>query len=491
MFHPLKKLLRENEVNAFLRECRGSEGFEFVEQVLDYFDCSYSAVGREVELIPSEGPVVLACDRPLGLLEAAVLLKLVATVRQDVRMVANDRLLPFAPLRPLLLPAEAANAALGNDAALIASGPSLDLDRGVRRLAVRVGGRNAALIAGLSAFLRRNATLPIRIGQAPGAVLKGQVIRLRPSAEMPVAHAEDRRLLRRELQGSTLLGHTADGKQIFLFDANSDSAVLRELGRLREIAFRQVGEGTGRRRDVDAFDAYYRHVLLWDDAELQVAGAYRIGEAGKILDERGEPGLYTHGLFSDADAPRGTFPHALALGRSFVQPRYRGMRALDSLWMGIGAYLAARPDVRYLFGAVSMSASYPERARYLLALFFGRYFGTSASLAAPRRPFVIPRAEDAAFAALFRGDDYAADLRLLKQQLAAMGVSIPVLYKQYAELCERGGTRFLAFNVDPAFSNCIDALVLVDLAQVKAAKRERYMGSGRRVIEPALLLRSA
>jgi len=491
MFEPLKKLLRENEVNAFLRECEGGEGLEFIEQVLDHFKCSYSAVGRELDLIPSEGAVVLASARPLGLLEAAALLKLLASVRRDVRMIANDRLLPFKALRTLLVPEEATNAVLETGGALVV-GPRMPagIDRATRRLAVRVGGRNAALIAGLSAVLRRNATLPIRIGEAEVLSPKAKVIRLRTSTEIPVAHAEDRRLVRAELRKSSPLGHTTDGKQLFLFDAAPDSAVLRELGRLREVAFREVGEGTGRRRDVDAFDAYYRHIILWDDAELQIVGAYRVGEALGILEARGEQGLYTSGLFSYSSALRALLPDALELGRSFIQPRYQGLRALDQLWTGVGAYLAAHPRTRYLFGAVSMSASYPPRARRLLASFFGHYFGTRDELAAGRRPFVVPQEEAAEFAALFHGSDYESGLRLLKRELAGMRVPVPVLYRQYAELCEPGGTRFLAFNVDPEFSNCVDALMLVDLACLKAAKRDRYM-SGRGLSAPAPLRRSA
>jgi putative hemolysin len=253
--------------------------------------------------------------------------------------------------------------------------------------------------------------------------------------------------------------------------------VLRELGRLREIAFRQVGEGTGKRRDIDAFDAHYRHVVLWDDAELQIAGAYRIGEARELVQERGVEGLYTHRLFSYGERLRACLPQALELGRSFVQPRFQGLRALDYLWHGIGAYLRTRPDVRYLFGPVSLSASYPEAARRTLVSFFAQHYGADPAFATARIPFKIPC-----------GEACPDDLRGLKEQLSAMDVSIPVLYKQYAELCEPGGTRFLAFGVDPAFGSCIDALILVDLHQLKPAKRERYLGSRH---EPAALLKSA
>src|ERR1700694_5749743 len=109
---PLNKLMRENEVNGFLRACEGVEGFEFVERVLDYFNSSYSVVDREIERIPSEGKVVLFINRPLGLLEAAALIKLVRHVRPDVRVVANDGLMPFPGLRSLLVPPQAIRASL-------------------------------------------------------------------------------------------------------------------------------------------------------------------------------------------------------------------------------------------------------------------------------------------------------------------------------------------------------------------------------------------
>jgi putative hemolysin len=508
----LKKLLRENEVNAFVNECEGAEGFEFIEKVLDYFNASYSAIGREIERIPSEGRVVIIANHTLGLVDGAALLKLVGQVRRDVRIVANDVLMPFRALRSLLLPAEAIRTALDNDEAVIIGGPlRFPHDAKAPLLPVHIGGRSWARFHGLSAFFRFNTTLPIRIGEpipwkevASLDLRRAETVRrIRRAAhgtgrvvgfktETPVAHPEDRLLLRRELQGASLLGRTSDGKQIFLFDAKADSAVLRELGRLREIAFRGVGEGTGKRRDIDAFDAYYRHVVLWDDSDLQIVGAYRIGDASRILEERGPEGLYTHSLFAYGEGLRARFAQSLELGRSFVQPRYQGLRALDYLWQGIGAYLVTRPDVRYLFGPVSLSASYPETARRMLVYFFQRHYGAEGDLASARRPFVVPQAEERELERKFPGDDYSSDLRTLKQHLSASGVSIPALFKQYAELCEAGGTRFLGFNVDPAFANCIDALVLVDLQRVKPAKRERYLGAGRRMVElGAPLLKSA
>jgi putative hemolysin len=488
---PANKLLRENEVNAFLRDCEGAEGFEFAERVLDYFKASYTIVDREIERIPSEGKVVLFIDRALGLLEAAALTKLVRHVRPDVRIVANDGLMPFAGLRPLLVAPEAIRACLENDEAVIVGG-SLPLSAEAKAPLVRlyIGRQSLARFYGLAAFFRRDAILPIRIGEPIQG--KGKAKLLGFKTETPIARPEDRATLRRELQAARILGHTSDGKKIVLFDPKPDCAVMRELGRLREVAFRQVGEGTGKRRDVDAFDAYYRHVVLWDDSDLQVAGAYRIGETTKILEARGAEGLYTHRLFAYGEGLQRYLPQSLELGRSFVQPRYRGLRALDYLWQGIGAYLITRSDVRYLFGPVSLSASYPDAARWMIVHFFGTYMGTGERLVAPRNPFVIPSPREDELRRLMPGQDFAADLRTLKRELAGMRLSIPVLYKQYSELCEPGGTRFLGFNVDPAFSNCVDGFVMLDLEQLKAQKRARYLGGvAQQVPVPASFLKSA
>lgn len=499
MLKPLVKLLRETEVNRFLRESEGVEGFDFAERVLDYFRASYTVIGRELERIPAEGPLVILAERSPGLIEAAMLLQLARQVREDVRLSANDRLLPIAGLRPLLLPREAIRAALDSgEAVIVGRAADVPRDAAAPVLPVSVGVRPARFY-GLAAFFRGGMAAPVRIRElmpwhefAARGLSRAKLLGFRPGGPAPIARPEHRLALRRELRSAQVLGETGDGKQILLFDALPDSAVLRELGRLREVAFRQVGEGTGKRRDIDAFDAWYRHVVLWDETELQIVGAYRMAEAGRIVAARGAAGLYTHSLFDYCETLRNRFGQSLELGRSFVQPRYQGMRALDYLWQGIGAYLRKHPEIRYLFGPVSLSASYPEAARRMVVHFFRRHFGTAEAVAMPRFPYVVPAAESRELAAAFPGTDYAVELRILKQKLGALGVPVPVLYKQYSELCEPGGTRFLAFNVDPAFSNCVDGLVWVDLQRVKPAKRSRYMSAGEDAAEaPPGLQKSA
>ncbi|KEA65717.1 putative hemolysin [Marinobacterium lacunae] len=378
-------------------------------------------------------------------------------------------------------------------------------------LPVFVGGKNSALFYGLSTlnksmsslllahemFNKRSKTLPVRIGEPiafsqidtlpvaaklKAKLLKKHLYRIARNksplfkTEKTIAHPQNRQILKQELRASELLGETSDGKKIYLFDYQSDSAVMAEIGRLREIAFRCVGEGTGARRDLDKYDHHYRHLILWDEEDLEIAGAYRLAEVSRLDRSTLPEQLYSASLFHyNADmAPY--FEQGIELGRSFVQPRYWGRRSLDYLWYGIGAYLRSRPDIRYMFGPVSLSNSYPKRARDLLVWFYSHYFGDRDNLGRSNSPYVIDEDSRAEMLRLFQGDDYSADFTVLKEQLEFLGVSVPTLYKQYSELCEPGGVRFLDFGVDADFNFCVDGLVLVDTQYVKDRKRQRYIG---------------
>ena len=161
----------------------------------------------------------------------------------------------------------------------------------------------------------------------------------------------------------------------------------------------------------------------------------------------------------------------MELGRSFVVPEYWGSRSIDYLWQGIGAYLRTHPKVRYLFGAVSISAALPMAAREQIAAHYAHYFGGGTGEVLSKRPFAYQAAmpQDAAM-------DADTAFRVLKANLDALGAQVPMLYKQYTELCEPGGARFLAFGVDPGFSDAVDGLIEVDIQRMRPKKRQRYLG---------------
>lgn len=348
-----------------------------------------------------------------------------------------------------------------------------------------------------------------------------------------VAHPEPRKLLKQQIASQTPLGVTGDGKQIYLYQNAGSSSVLREIGRLREIAFRAVGEGTGLRRDVDHYDSFYNQLVLWDDEDLEIVGAYRLANAGEIIRTEGVAGLYSATLFEYSDQAHPLLEQGIELGRSFVQPKYWGKRSLDYLWYGIGAFLSRHREVRYLFGPVSLSNDLPGTAKDLLVYFFSLYFGqpehhraflnnagrapqgdglgkpprqeTGAEkgqahaklvdgvrmaecgikLARAKQPYRVSTEITDQLKANFTGDDYNEDFKTLKHILSNMGCSIPPLYKQYSELCEPGGLVFLDFGVDPGFGHCIDGLVIVDITKVKDKKRERYIPSPDKAEEAA------
>ncbi|HDR2753001.1 TPA: lysophospholipid acyltransferase family protein [Enterobacter asburiae] len=344
-------------------------------------------------------------------------------------------------------------------------------------------------------FRRRHSQLPIKVGQqiswdnwfsttlSPREMAeqcRQHVMRLGKGlpgvfkTQCAIARPEDRATLKRELAQAECLGKTSDGKTIYLWQRNAqeDAPLLRELGRLREIAFRAVGEGSGKRRDTDSYDDDYLHLILWDDEDLEIVGAYRFMPTAMQVDRRGLDGLYSYSLFHYDDKMQDVLEHGIELGRSFIQPRYWGRRGLDYLWSGIGAYLARYPHYRYLFGPVSISGGLPPAARDLLVAFYRLWFPASHPLAASRRPYPASLPD---VLAQFGGVDYVDDLTKLKSLLGNLGCGIPPLYKQYSELCQPGGVQFIDFGSDPAFNNCIDGLVLVDLTCLKANRYQRYI----------------
>lgn len=539
----LRRVACEERINAFLAETKGLVGFAFVERAIELLQLRYSVANTDRENIPVEGRVVIVANHPLGALDALALIHLVGSVRRDVKVLANDLLLQFTQLKPLLLPlpvfgggsahggARAAYRALENDEALIVF-PAGEVSRmraaGVRdatwspgfvRLALKTGApvvpvhiaaQNSPMFYGVSMLAKplsslllpremfgaARARIELQVGEnVPAAALtqstqqpqriaqqmRTHVYRLprrRPTVfptSTAIAHPEPALAVRRALREAEQLGETRDGKQILLLDAHADNPALREIGRLRELAFRRVGEGTGARRDLDRYDLHYRHIVLWDEQALTIAGAYRLGEAGPILRARGPAGLYSASLFDYAPAANDFLDGAVELGRSFVQPAYWGSRSLDYLWQGIGAYLRCRP-VRHLIGPVSLSAALPLAAREWIVHYHRHYFGDPERLAVARNPFVVSAQVEAEASAAWSGRTQGEALAHLRARLDSMGAQLPVLYKQYADVCEPDGVRFLAFGVDPAFGGCVDGLVRLDLTRLRPAKRSRYLG---------------
>ena len=251
--------------------------------------------------------------------------------------------------------------------------------------------------------------------------------------------------------------------------------LLREIGRLREVTFRAVGEGTGEEIDLDQYDDYYLHILLWDQRERRVAGAYRLGRADVIMRRYGRRGLYTSTLFKFQKPFLEHLDDALEMGRSFVAPQYqRSVAALPLLWKGVLTWVCRHPHYKKLFGPVSISQDYQSLSRKLIVEFLSdnKLHPDLATLVKPRKPFRYGKNKklmrEFISADLGSVDDFSALISSLEED----GKGIPTLLKHYLRL---NGT-ILNFNVDKAFSSCLDGLILVNVTETDPRLLSKYMG---------------
>ena len=265
-----------------------------------------------------------------------------------------------------------------------------------------------------------------------------------------------------------------EGFSVLLAKAGEIPNVLREIGRLREVTFRQIGEGTGKPIDVDRFDDYYWHLFVWSRHTTQVAGAYRLGPSDEILANFGPKGFYTSQLFQWKRAFLDRISPALELGRSFVRPEYQKTYApLLLLWKGIGQFLIRNPQYKLLFGPVSISNGYTTASRHLMVKFLSAYRQSPelAPLVRARNPFrqrPSQLEDDLIGATVWDVEELSA----LIADVETDRKGVPVLLKQYLKL----GGELVAFHVDRRFADALDGLIVVDLRKTDARVLERYMG---------------
>jgi putative hemolysin len=255
---------------------------------------------------------------------------------------------------------------------------------------------------------------------------------------------------------------------VFVAEADRIPLLLDEIGRLREATYREVGEGTGQARDLDAFDATYLHLFAWNRDQRRVVGAYRIGRTDRIVAAQGVDGLYTRRLFRYDDRLIGRLSPALELGRSFVRSEYqRNYNALLLLWKGIGQLVVRNPEYRILFGAVSISARYADDSHRLLMSFLeqNHRHDDLAALVEGIRPGPSQRPEHGVPRSV-------EDVDRLVALIEPDGKGMPILLRQYLKL----DAQVLAFSVDPEFGDALDALMMVDLTAVEPAILNRYLG---------------
>lgn len=263
-------------------------------------------------------------------------------------------------------------------------------------------------------------------------------------------------------------------ESVILAKAQQVPQVMHEIGRLREVAFRSVGEGTGREIDLDQFDSYYDHLFVWRKSQRQIVGAYRLGLTDPILNKYGKKGLYTSTLFDFQDGFFSRIGSALELGRSFVRLECQGaINALPLLWRGIGRFILGNPQCKILFGPVSISKSYHPISRNMMVTYLRQNHLTQeiSHLLKPKAPFKPSRIHPRNPVPVCFDVKNVEELSELISEIETDRKRVPILLKHYLKL----GGKVVGFNVDGHFSHVLDGLIVVDLTKTERRILERFL----------------
>jgi len=298
-----------------------------------------------------------------------------------------------------------------------------------------------------------------------------------PKELAPIAPPEDPSLMAAEverlppeqkiIQNSNLTTYYAFSGQI--------PHILFEIGRLREISFRLEQEGTGKSIDLDRFDKHYIHLFVWDKANMQVVGAYRLARSDRVIQRFGKKGLYTSTLFRFNKNLLKQISPGLELGRSFIRPEcQKNYSALLMLWRGIGRFVVANPRHKNLFGPVSISNDYRSVSRWLLTSYL-KHNNYETDLARLIKPRCRPKSKAARGCVQTVFDTAVTDIDTISSVISDIEgdqKGVPVLLKQYLRL----GGKLLCFNRDPQFGDVLDGMILVDLLQTDHKQLTHFMG---------------
>ena len=283
------------------------------------------------------------------------------------------------------------------------------------------------------------------------------------------------------------------GNHIYVVDAFNSPNVMREIGRLREISFRAGGGGTGKACDIDEFDLMdppCRQLLVWNPEAREIIGAYRyiLGSDIKVLPD-GSPRIATAHMFRFSDHFMGQMlPHTIELGRSWIRPEYQSTRAgsraiyaLDNLWDGLGALTVLHPEVKYLFGKMTMYPSYDRDCRNLLLHFLHLYFPDPDGIICPIEPLAGTHSDEAE-KGFFVGGNFKEDYRRLNAFVRAKGINIPPLVNAYMGLSP--SMRILGTAINHEFGEVEETGLLITIADIFDEKKNRHVNTFQGLLAP-------
>ncbi len=543
--------LKIDRINNLYTKYSQKESLDFVDAVLDDLGVEIKQVEGENSHLPKKGACVVVANHPLGGIDGLVLLRVLARIRPDIKVMANFLLTSLEPVNDYFIsvdPFERNISIPNNDEGLKLA--ALHLGAGgilvifpagevstynIRHASVRdklwqpsalhfiksqkvpvvpvfLNGSNSLLfhllelvnprMAGLSAplgiFTKREREISLRIGRAISTTDQddfldlyeyGRFLRIKtyllglPISVKPffrpvlfrkkwkeVVLPRNAEALKTEVNALEAEGHMLfQTKEYKVFWATSELIpnTLYEIGRLREITFREVGEGTGKNIDLDQYDLYYRHLFVWDDENGKVVGAYRLGMGKEILQRYGKNGFYLNSLFKLKKGFKPILNEGIELGRSFVVKEYQlKPLSLFMLWKGILYFILKNPEYRYLIGPVSISGEFSKFSKYLIISFIRKHYFDKelAALVQPRNeyiPEIDPRDPDLELLHRSTKEDIKRLDRII-EDIELGNFRLPALLKKYLGQ----NAKIVAFNVDPHFNNALDGLLIMDLFNV-------------------------
>ena len=287
-------------------------------------------------------------------------------------------------------------------------------------------------------------------------------------------------LLIKELEGHLLRPSNKANNLIYDITAHECPNVMREIGRLREISYRDGGGATGKAADIDDMDTMekpYHQLIVWDPDNQQIIGGYRylMGRDAEI--RNGQPYITSSFLFHYSERfIRDYLPNTIEFGRAFVQPMYqkremgvKALFALDNIWDGIGAIMHNNPHLRWMIGKVTLYPTYNPVARELIYTYLNRYHRGEAGLFEPYKPMpVVPMENDP-----FTGDDPQENYHILQLAIRKEGTVIPAMFSAYLNITNE--LQYFGTTIEESFSNVYDSGIMVDLETVYPEKKERYI----------------
>ncbi|MDE6574877.1 MAG: GNAT family N-acetyltransferase [Muribaculaceae bacterium] len=301
----------------------------------------------------------------------------------------------------------------------------------------------------------------------------------------PIIEPVETSLIEAELTPERFLRKTnKGGNEIYVITAHDSPNVMREVGRLREIAFRMAGGGTGLECDIDSFDTMEppcSQLVVWDPESKLILGGYRF-ICGKDIrfDEHGRPRIATSHMFRfSPEFLENYLPYTLELGRSFVRPEYQSSRAgakaiyvLDNLWDGLGALTLVHPEIRYLFGKVTMYPEYTKLCRDMILYFLHKYFPDPDEFVRPYKPLVTDTPAEE-LEAMFNGGDFKSDFKILNAGVRAHGQNIPPLVHAYMGLSPT--MRMFGTAVNDEFGDVEESGIFIAISEILEEKKQRHI----------------